>query len=104
MIRIQDGELSASDPAVRRLGLDASLFKEGKGFFTAPNQPSTLVVYSRIGNTSGYFVKWYADTVLDDILMETVDVPGIMKWTEIAYDVPAIFVSSDPDSGEIVLA
>ena len=101
VVSIQDQELTPDDPAVRTLGLDASLFQGRKGSFAAPGQPTTLVVYSRIGNTPSYFVKWIEDTVLDDVVRETVDIPGILKWTEITYDVPAIFISCDPDSGKI---
>ncbi len=101
VVSIQDQKLTPDDPAVRTLGLDASLFQGRKGSFAAPGQPTTLVVYSRIGNTPSYFVKWIEDTVLDDVVRETVDIPGILKWTEITYDVPAIFISCDPDSGKI---
>ena len=101
VISIEDGRLSPSDPAVRRLGLDASLFQGNHGSFAAPNQPATYVAYSRIGDTFGYFVKWYENTVIDDIVREAVDIPGILKWTEITYNVPAMFVSRDPDTGEI---
>lgn len=101
VISIQDDKLSSSDPAVSRLGLDASLFSHRQGSFAAPNQPSTYVTYSRIGNTSDYFVKWYEDTVLDDVVRENYDIPGILKWTEITYDVLGIFVSCDEESGEI---
>lgn len=101
VISIEDGELITSDPSVDALGLDASLFQKKRGSFEAPNQPSTLVAYSRIGKTSSYLVRWYEDTVLEDVVRNTVDIPGIMKWTEITYDVPTMFVSCDPDSGEI---
>ena len=101
VISIEGGELSASDPAVRRLGLEASLFQGRSGSFAAPNEPSTLVAYSRIGNTSGYFAEWFEDTVLDDIVGETIDIPEILKKTEAAYDVPAVLLSCDPDSGDI---
>ena len=101
VISIQDGKLSSLDPAVKTLGLDASLFQGKRGSFPAPQQPTTFVVYSRIGNTPRYYVKWFQDTVIEDIVRETVEIPGILKWTEINYDVPAIFVSCDSDSGEI---
>ena len=104
MISIKDGRLSSSNPAVSTLGLDASLFRGEQGSFAAPGQPSTYVAYSRIGDKSSYYVKWYKDTVIDDIVRKTVDIPASLKWTELTYDVPAIFVSCDPDSGEIVLA
>ena len=99
VIRIQDGVISPSDPAVRALGLEASLFRKGTGSFAAPNQPATFVAYSRIGNTSAYFVKWYENTVIDDVVRETIDIPGIMKWTELTYDVLALFAACDQDSG-----
>ena len=101
IVSIQDGELVSSDPVVSTLGLDASLFQGKHGSFAAPNQPSTFVAYRRIGDTSDYFVKWYEDTIIDEIVKETVDVPAILRWTEITYDVPAVYVSCDPDSGEI---
>ena len=101
VVRIQDDEISSDAPEVRILGLDASLFKNRRGSFAAPDRPSTFVTYSRIGNTSGYFVKLYEDTVLTDVMREAVDIPGILQWTEITYGLPAMFVSCDPDSGEI---
>ena len=101
VISIRDGELSSSDPAVGALGLEASLFTGKSGTFAAPNEPSTLVAYSRIGNTSGYYVGWYENTIINDIVEESLDLPDILKRTEITYDVPAMFVSCDPDSQEI---
>ena len=101
VISIEEGELSPADPAIRRLGLDASLLHGRKGSFAAPNDPSIFAVYSRIGDSSDYFVKWYEDTVIEDVVEENLDIPGILKRTEIAYDIPAMFVSCDPDSGEI---
>lgn len=100
VISMEDGELSFSGSSAGKLGLDASLLQGNQGSFTAPNQPSTLVAYSRIGDTNSYFVKWYEDTVLEDVVRKTVDIQGIMKWTEFTYGVPAMFVSSDSDSGE----
>ncbi len=100
VVSVRGGELFPDDPAVRKLGLEASLFQGRKGSFTAPDQPSTYVVYSRIGQTDSYIVKWHEETVVDDIVGETIDIPGILKWTEITYNVPTIFVSLDPDSGE----
>ncbi len=100
VISIQDGELSSSSPMVRTLGLDPSLFQKRRGSFAAPDEPSTFVAYSRIGKTSGYYVEWYEDTVLPDLVRETIDIPGILKSTEITYDVSAMFVSGDPDSKE----
>ena len=52
IVSIQDGELVSSDPVVSTLGLDASLFQGKHGSFAAPNQPTTYVVYSRIGDSS----------------------------------------------------
>lgn len=101
VVSIQDGNLASSDPAVGAFGLDASLFQRKYGSFSAPNQPTTYVAYSKIGDTSSYYVKWYEDTIIEDIVRESVDVPAIMRWAEITYDVPAIFISCDPDSGEI---
>lgn len=101
VLSIRDGKLSTEDPAVSALGLDASLFKRKQGSFQAPKQPSTFVAYSRIGDTSDYFVKWYENTVPEDIVREAVDIPGILRRTEITYDTPAIFVSCDPASGEL---
>ena len=101
VVSIENGELSMSASSADALGLDVSLFQGRQGSFAAPNQPSTLVAYSRIGDTSDYFVKWYEDTVLEDEVRKSIDIPVIMKWTEITYGVPAIFVSCSPDSGEI---
>ena len=101
VVSIRDGELTTTDPEVRKLGLNASLLKKRSGSFAAPDVPSTFVVYSRIGNTDSYFVKWYEDTDISDTVRETLDLPGLLQRTEIIYDVPAIFAACDPDSGEI---
>ena len=37
---------------------------------------------------------------LDDIVEETIDIPGILKRTELAYDVSAMFLPCDPESGD----
>lgn len=101
VISIENGELSAPGSAADTLGLDKNLFTERTGSFPAPGDPSTLVVYSRIGDSSNYYVEWFENTVIDDILRESIDIPGILKRTENTYDVSVIFVSCDPDSGEI---
>ena len=101
VVSTQNGELSSGNPVIGSLGLDASLFSKRTGSFAAPNDPTTFVVYSRIGDSDRYYVEWYEDTVIDDIVAETIDIPGILKRTEIAYNVSAIFLSKDPESGEI---
>ncbi len=101
VISIRDGKVSSLSPAADALGLDASMFKSSKGSFAAPKQPSTYVAYSRIGNTPSYYIKWYEDTVIEEIVREAVSIPGVLKWTEITYGVPAMFVSTDPESGAI---
>ena len=83
VVSIRDGELTTTDPEVRKLGLDASLLKKRSGSFAAPDVPSTFVVYSRIGNTDSYFVKWYEDTDISDTVRETLDLPGLLPRTEI---------------------
>ena len=83
VISIEEGELSPADPAIRRLGLDASLLHGRKGSFAAPNDPSIFAVYSRIGDSSDYFVKWYEDTVIEDVVEENLDIPGILKLEDL---------------------
>ena len=75
VVSIRDGELTTTDPAVRKLGLDASLLKKRSGSFAAPDVPSTFVVYSRIGNTDSYFVKWYEDTDISDTVRKPLIFP-----------------------------
>ena len=98
VVSIVDGRLSAPGSIGETLGLDASLFTGKSGSFAAPTVPSTLVVYCRIGNTDKYYVEWHEDVVLDDLVTDTIDIPGILKRTEIAYDVSAMFLSCDPVS------
>ena len=100
VISVPDGEPAISDPAAQALGLSTSLLKGNRGSFAAPHQPDTFVAYSQISGTSSYYVTWYEDTVIEDIVRQTVNVAGILKWIEIAYDIPAVFVSGDPESGE----
>lgn len=94
---IADGKLSIPGSIGETLGLEESLFTEKSGSFVAPNEPSTLVVYCRIGNTDKYYVEWHEDVVLDDLVLETIDIPGILKRTEIAYDVSAMFLPGEQD-------
>ena len=100
VINVEDGKLDTSVSAVGTLGLNASLFQKNKGSFAAPNDPSTFVAYSKIGGTSAFYVKWWEDTVIDDIVRDSIDIPGIMKRTEVSYDVSAMFVLLDPVSGD----
>ena len=97
LAHIADGKLSIPGSIGETLGLEESLFTEKSGSFVAPNEPSTLVVYCRIGNTDKYYVEWHEDVVLDDLVLETIDIPGILKRTEIAYDVSAMFLPGEQD-------
>ena len=101
VVSIANGRLSAPDFLLDTLGLEASLFEGRSGCFAAPAEPSTLVVYSRIGDTDNYCVEWFEDTVLYDIVKETIDIPAILKRTEIAYDVDAMYLSYDPQKKEV---
>ncbi len=101
LISIVDGKLSAPDAVVGRFGLDRSLFQGRSGSFAAPDEPSTFVVYSRIPDTDYYYVKWNEDTVIGDVVKENLDIPGILKSTEIPYDVSALFVLCDEGSPDL---
>ena len=68
VISVPDGEPAISDPAAQALGLSTSLLKGNRGSFAAPHQPDTFVAYSRISGTSSYYVTWYEDTVIEDIV------------------------------------
>ena len=101
VVTVTDGGLSAPGSVIEELGLEESFFEGKSGCFAAPGDPSTLVTYSRIQGTDSYSVVWFEDTVLYDIVEDTINIPGIMKRTEIAYDVSAMFLSRDSDSGDI---
>ena len=101
VMHISGEESSQEEEVQRRLGIEDSLLRGQRGYFAAPKEPSTLVVYSKIEKSSGYYVEWFEDTVLYDLIGQTLDISGIMKRTEIAYEVSAVFVSREPDSGEI---
>ena len=100
VISIGDGKISGLEPSAAPQGLDASLFSGSTGSFAAPDDPTTFVVYSRIGNSSGYYVEWYDDTVLSDAVGQALNIPAILKRTEIARNVSAMFVSCDQDKGD----
>ena len=103
VIKIENGQITAPDGIDKKLGLTADLFEtgqgmlySGQGLFVSPEDPNLLVSYGRI-NQPYYYVEWYADTDLSRQVEEVVDIPGILRRAEAAYDLYALCVSEDPD-------
>ena len=54
VVKKENSRITAPGSVSQDLGLTASLFEEEKGIFSAPSNSSTLIAYSRIGE-SPYF-------------------------------------------------
>ena len=101
VVSIEKGVLSAPEAVKKRLGLESSLLYGRNGYFAAPNELSTLVVYSSIARSTDYYVVWYENTVLQDVVEKSIDIPTILKRTESIYDMPAVFLLYDPAGGDV---
>lgn len=95
VVKTENGGITAPGSVSRDLGLTASLFEEGKGVFPSPANPSTLVAYSRIGESPYYYLEWYEDTVLADLVESTVNLGGILEEAEAAYGSMILLVKND---------
>ena len=98
VVRIGNNLVSAPGDTVQRLGLSAASFNGQKGVFPAPADPSTLIAYSRISQTPYYYLEWYEDTVLEDLVRKTVNLEGILEEAETAYGSRIVLVQKDADS------
>ena len=94
VVKIENARITAPDGVSQDLGLTASLFEEEKGVFAAPSNASTLIAYSRIG-----------DTDLAELVKKTINLDGILEEAEAAYGSRIILVRKDgsADSGMAVL-
>ena len=99
VVRIENGRITAPGDIRRDLGLAASLFKEEKGIFAAPADASTLIAYSRIGESPYYFLEWYEDTDLTELVNKTVNPDGILEEAEAAYGSGILLVRKDASAG-----
>ena len=95
VVKTENGGITAPGSVSRDLGLTASLFEEGKGVFPSPANSSTLVAYSRIGESPYYYLEWYEDTVLADLVESTVNLGGILEEAEAAYGSMILLVKND---------
>lgn len=105
VVKIESGRLTTPDNVIQDLGLTASLFEEEKGVFSAPANASTLIAYSRIGESPYYYLEWYEDTRLTDLVENTVNLGGILEEAEAAYGSSILLVrkGADPESGMTIL-
>ena len=99
VVKTENGRITAPDHIDQDFGLYASLFREEKGVFAAPANPSTLIAYSRIGTSPYYYLEWYEDTVLTDLIEKTVNLDGILAEAEAAYGSSVLLVRKGADSG-----
>ena len=98
VIKIENGMVTAPGSIDRDLALPASLFKEDKGVFAAPTNASTLIAYSRIGESPYYYMEWYEDTNLNDLVQNTVNLDGILEEAEAAYGSRILLLRKDESS------
>ncbi len=105
VVKIENSRITAPGSVSQDLGLTASLFEEEKGVFAAPLNASTLIAYSRIGESPYYYLEWYEDTDLADLVESTVNLGGILEEAEAAYGSRILLVrkEADPESGMTVL-
>ena len=99
VVKIEGGSITAPDGVSQDLGLTASLFEEEKGVFAAPADASTLIAYSRIGESPYYFLEWYEDTDLAELVKKTINLDGILEEAEAAYGSRIILVRKDGSAG-----
>ena len=99
VVKIENGSITAPEGVSQDLGLAASLFEEEKGVFAAPADASTLIAYSRIGESPYYFLEWYEDTDLTDLVKRTINLDGILEEAEAAYGSGIILVRKDGSAG-----
>ena len=104
VIKVTDDEITAPEGIEQKLGLTPDLFSAREGLFESPQNTSTLVVYSRISGPY-FYVEWHEDTIIQKETEEALDIPGILRKAEAAYDVYALCAVEDADSetGERVL-
>lgn len=105
VVKIENGKFTAPGTVSQDFGLSASLFEEEKGVFSAPANKSTLIAYSRIGESPYYYLEWYEDTNLADLVESTINLGGILEEAEAAYGSSILLVrkEDDPESGMTVL-
>ena len=105
VIKIEKGQIRASADTALADGLTADLFPEDTGYFPAPADPSTLVVYSRIASSPYYYLEWYEDTDLHDIVEQYASLNGLLSEAEAAYGSNILLVRKEDasDTGMAIL-
>ena len=98
VVKIENGRVTAPGNVSQDLGLTASLFDGEKGIFSAPANTATLIAYSRIGESPYYYLEWYEDTNLTDLVNRTVNLDGILEEAEAAYGSRIVLVRRKADS------
>ena len=98
VVKIENDKITAPGSISQDLGLSVSLFRGDKGVFSAPANTSTLIAYSRIGETPYYYLEWYEDTNLNDLVQKTVNLNGILEEAEAAYGSNILLVQKDEAS------
>ena len=97
VIKVEGGKLTAPDGIDRTYGLTADLFIGNSGLLDAPADSSTMLAYSKITG-SYYYLEWYEDTVLADLVESTVNLGGILEEAEAAYGSRILLVKKDDTS------
>ena len=98
VVKIQKGKVTAPEDADLIYGLTADFFERENGYFSAPSDPSTLIVYSRIGTTPYYYLEWYKNTVLADIVKDAASFNSVIKEAEAAYGSKILLVRKEAAS------
>ena len=103
VVKIENGSVTAPGSVSQDLGLTASLFEREKGVFSAPADTTTLIAYSRIGESAYYYLERYEDTDLTALVEKTVNLDGILEEAEAAYGSNILLVRKD-DASETGMA
>ena len=98
VVKIENGMITAPGNVSQDLGLTVSLFQGEKGVYSAPSDASTLIAYSRIGETPYYYLEWYEDTDLNALIDKTINLDGILEEAEAAYGSSILLVRKDEAS------
>ena len=96
VVKVENGKITAPEGIDEKLGLTEEQLAGREGLFASPKDPGTLVVYSLIDEPF-YYVQWFEDTNPEREVEEAVDIPGILRKAETAYDVYALCAKEDSD-------
>ena len=99
VIKVEDGKVTVPEDIEGKYNLTADLFEGRDGLFELPGKADAFAIYSRISG-SYYYVEWREGTSIREEVESAVDIPGILRKTEAAYNVYALCAA---EQGERIL-